>query len=65
MTLHTELWVQNCDGGTRYLVLSEYNEIPDKIKYLICEKSGITDNINRSFARIRIDSYNSLPIEKY
>ena len=29
------------------------------------EKSGITtDNIGRSFARIRIGSYNSLTIEK-
>ena len=35
-----------------------------KIKYLICEKSGTTDSINHNFARIRIDSYDSLPIEK-
>ena len=27
-------------------------------------KNGITDSINHSFAEIRIDSYNSLPIEK-
>ena len=27
-------------------------------------KSGITDSINHNFARIRIDSYDSLPIEK-
>ena len=26
--------------------------------------SGITDSINHNFARIRIDSYDSLPIEK-
>ena len=30
----------------------------------IREKSGITDSINHNFARIRIDSYNSSPIEK-
>ena len=38
-----------------------------RIKCLIClisEKNGITDSINQNFARIRIDSYNSLPIEK-
>ena len=35
-----------------------------KIKYLICEKSGTTDSINHNFARIRIDSYDSLPSEK-
>ena len=27
-------------------------------------KSGITDSINHNFARIRIDSYNYLPIKK-
>ena len=51
----------------RYLVLSEYSycdKIWDKIKYLISEKSGITDSINHNFARIKIDSYVSLPIEK-
>ena len=35
-----------------------------RLKYLISAKSGITDSINHKFARIRIDSYNSLPIEK-
>ena len=28
------------------------------------KKSGITDTINYNFAKSRIDSYNSLPIEK-
>ena len=28
------------------------------------EKRGITDSINHTFARITIDLYNSLPIEK-
>ena len=28
------------------------------------KKHGITDSINHNFGRIRIDSYNSLPIEK-
>ena len=42
----------------------KHNEIHDRIKYLICEKSGITDNINHSFARIKICIYNSLPTEK-
>ena len=63
--------------GIRYLELSNsYNEvfykvdsrkcnaIFDRINYLIREKSGITDSINHNFARIRIDSYNPLPIEK-
>ena len=54
--------------GIKYLILFNnhfpYDEICDKIKYLISEKSGITDSVNYNFARIRIDSYNSLPIEK-
>ena len=51
-------------GGIRYLVLSEYNEVYDKIKYLIREKNGFTDNTDHNFASIRNDSYNSLPTEK-
>ena len=50
-----------------HLVLFYYglfHNIYDKIKYLIREKGSITDNINRNFGKIRIDSYNSLPIEK-
>ena len=50
-------------NGIRCLVLFDYgwfDKTCDRIKYLISEKSGITDN----FGKIRIDSYNSLPIEK-
>ena len=54
--------------GIRYLVLfgsGLYDAIYNWIRYLISEKSGITDSINHDFARIRIDSYNSSPIEKH
>ena len=50
----------------RHLVLFHYSDcdnICDKIKYLISEQSGITDSINQNFAIIRIDSYDSFPIE--
>ena len=53
--------------GIRYLVILDRNwldKICDSIKYLISEKGGITDIINHNFARIRIDSYNSLPVQK-
>ena len=53
--------------GIRYLVLFDcgwFDKICDRIKYLISEKSGISESINSNFRRIRIDSYNSLPIEK-
>ena len=53
--------------GIRYLVLFDYrgfDKICDQIKYLISEKSGITESIYHNFGRIGIDSHNSLPIEK-
>ena len=51
----------------RYLVLFDYNncdEVCDKIKYLVSEKRGITDSVDHNFARIRIDSFDSLPFKK-
>ena len=48
------------------IVLFDYSQrdnVCDKIKYLISEKSGIIDSINNTFGTIRIDSYDSLPIE--
>ena len=41
-----------------------YNAIYDRISYLEWEKSEYKYIINHDFARIRIDSFNSLPIEK-
>ena len=54
------------DNGIRYLALdySQFDKICDSIKYLFSEKSGIADSINHNFARIRIDSYSYIPIEK-
>ena len=45
------------DNGIRYLVLdhSRFDKICDSINYFINEKSGITDNINHTFARVRMD----------
>ena len=51
----------------KYLVLFNNcycDKICDKITYLISEESRTTDSINHNFARIRIDSYDSLPTEK-
>ena len=57
------------DGKTKHLVFFDYglfDKICNKIKHLISEKSGINhiDNINHNFGKIRIDSYNSAPIQK-
>ena len=67
------IWFDKIDGfikiydGIRYLVSfasEKYNAIYGRINYLISEKSRIKYRINHNFARINIDSYNSLPIEK-
>ena len=55
------------DGKMKHLILFDYglfNKICDKIKYLTNKKIGITNSINHNFGKIRIDSYNSLPIKK-
>ena len=54
-------------NGIRYLVFGHfgYDKICDKIKYLFSEKSGIANGFNHNIARIRIDSYSSLPMENY
>ena len=61
----------------RFNIIEKFIKIHDKVRYLllfdysycdkIClksEKSGIMDSINHNFAKVRIDSYDSFPIEK-
>ena len=53
--------------GTRYLVLfgsEKYDSIYDRIRYLISAKSEITYIISHNYAIIKVDSYDSLPLEK-
>ena len=53
--------------GTRYLELFDswsYNAIFNWINYLIGEKNNAEYIISHNFAKIRIDSYNSLTIGK-
>ena len=60
-------FIISLDGKNKHLILLYYglfNKICDKIKYLISKKSDIINNINHNFGKIRIDSYNSLPIKK-
>ena len=52
---------------TRYLALfgfEKYDAIFNRIRYLIILKSNITHIFSHYFAKIRVDSYDSLPIEK-
>ena len=53
--------------GTRYLTLigsEKYDAIYNRIRYLISQTSGITYIFSRYFAKIKVDSNDSLPIEK-
>ena len=57
----------NVHNRIRHLILFDQgqdDEISNNTKYPVSEKSGITVSINYNFARIKIDSYNSLPTEK-
>ena len=57
----------NVHNRIRHLILFDQgqdDEICNNTKYPVSEKSSITVSINYNFARIKIDSYNSLPTEK-
>ena len=52
---------------TRYFAMfgdEKYGFIYNRIRYLMGVKSGITYVISHNYAKINIDSYDSLPIEK-
>ena len=60
-------FIISLDGKIKHLVLFDYglsDEICDKIKYLISQKSATTNRINYNFEKIKTDSYDSLPIKK-
>ena len=53
--------------GTRYLIFfgsEKYDAIYNRIRYLLRLKSGEAYIFSHYFAKIEIDSYDSLPIEK-
>ena len=52
---------------TRYLILfgpEKYHAIFNRIRYLIRVKCGITYVISYNYAKIKVDSCNSFPLEK-
>ena len=54
-------------NGTRYIVLfglEECDVIYNGIRYLVRQKSGIKNVFDYNYAKIKADSYNSLPLEK-
>ena len=53
--------------GTRYLVLlgpEKYDAIYNRIRYLGSQKTGITYAYSYNYARIKLDSYDVLPLEE-
>ena len=53
--------------GTRYMVLfgpERYDEIYNWIKYIIREKRGVAYTISHNFTKTKVDSYDSLLLEK-
>ena len=52
---------------TRYLVLfgsKNYDSIYNRIRYIISVKGDVTYVIFYNYSKIKVDSYNSLPLEK-
>ena len=53
--------------GTRYLMLfgsKRYDFIYNRVRYLLSVKSSIRYVISHSYAKIKVDTYDSLPLEK-
>ena len=51
--------------GNKYLILCEKHDfIYNKIRYLIRVKSSITHVVSHNYAKMKPDSYDSLPLEK-
>ena len=52
---------------TRYLVLlgnERYDSLYKSIRYLISVESGTTYIISNNYAKVKVDSYNFLPIKQ-
>ena len=61
-------FITAADVKIKHLVLFDQwllDKICNKIKYLISKKRCITKSINYNFGKIKIDSYDSLPIKNY
>ena len=61
----TDGFIKLCNGIRKLEIFGYwlYDEIYNRIRYLISEKSGIAESINHIFAKTKVDTYNYLPIE--
>ena len=71
LSLHIRIRLNKIDGsirvydGTRYLVWfgsEKYDHTYKEIRYLISLKSVVIDIISHNYAKIKVDSYESLPL---
>ena len=62
----TDGFIRAYDGSTYLLilVLEKYDVIYNRIRYLISLKSSMTDVFSHYYAKIKVNSYDSLPLEK-
>ena len=54
--------------GSRYLVLSgaeKYDFIYNRIRYLTGIKNSILYVVSHNYAKVKVDSYDSLPLKKH
>ena len=71
LSLHIRIRLNKIDGsirvydGTRYLVWfgsEKYDYTYKEIRYLISLKSVVIDIISHNYAKIKVDSHESLPL---
>ena len=60
--LDKKLYENTYENILMYVI--SYKTVYSGVRYLISDKSGVTYSINHNFARVKIDSYNSLPKKK-
>ena len=63
-----DLWIYRTYDGSRFLVLlgpEKYNAIYNRIRHLVSLNIRNTYSFSHYFAKIKTDSYDSLPIKKY
>ena len=60
--LDKKLYENTYENILMYVI--SYKAVYSGVRYLISEKAGVTYSINHNFAKVKIDSYNSLPKKK-
>ena len=62
--IHGFIRIYDWTRNLKLLGSEKYDAIYDGIRYFVSLKSGITHIFSHYFAKIKVDSYGSLPIEE-